>query len=223
MTMKQNSPAALSSSLDNPIHVKGTIHILSCLGFGGPVVYAFMESEQGAKECLVEFLLNALARLEPKWSFLLGRSPISIKKGFLGRPHIFADDTTGPSLSFSHVAGQTWTALSGTGSLGIDVAFPAEFNERYPYHRTFRNGEFESVLGFCDNNPVRAAALLWSLKEAAVKALGCGFNRFDPLEVQVGAPESWNDWLFLNVIAGRSLPAWARQVDQGWLSIALAS
>ena len=66
----------------------------------------------------------------------------------------------------------------------------------------------------------RGAALLWALKEAAVKALGVGFHLLDPLAVEVFNPSPWQGGIRVSVKAGRILPAWARPQDGGWLALA---
>jgi hypothetical protein len=82
-----------------------------------------------------------------------------------------------------------------------------------------------------------AAALLWSVKEAVVKALGCAFHLVDPRQITVypsaaGAAGANGGYTFpvslsgkalvrFPVAAGRSL--WVRSLPQVkmWLSIAL--
>ena len=64
--------------------------------------------------------------------------------------------------------------------------------------------------------------MLWSAKEAAVKATGVGFNRFDPLEVHVRPPRFKEKGVLFEVFADRPILAWARAEDRGWLSVALA-
>jgi len=87
----------------------------------------------------------------------------------------------------------------------------------------------------------KASALLWSIKEAVVKALGCAFHLVDPRQITVypsaggaaGEAVGGNGgYIFpvglsgkalvrFPIAAGRSL--WVRSLPQGktWLSIAL--
>jgi len=83
----------------------------------------------------------------------------------------------------------------------------------------------------------KASALLWSIKEAVVKALGCGFHLVDPRQITVypstgGAVGGDGGYTFpvglsekalvrFPIAAGRSL--WVRSLPQRkmWLSIAL--
>ena len=80
----------------------------------------------------------------------------------------------------------------------------------------------------------KAAALLWSIKEAAVKALGCGFHLVDPRQICVypSAAEK-DDWSSFSVgLSGKALGRfpmmanrclWVRSLfqEEMWLSIAL--
>jgi hypothetical protein len=82
----------------------------------------------------------------------------------------------------------------------------------------------------------QASALLWSVKEAAVKALGCGFHLVDPRQLTVypseeGA-EEWNSGHTFRVglsgkalgrfpiISDRTLVVRSLPQRNGWLSIA---
>ena len=90
--------------------------------------------------------------------------------------------------SFSHGKERLWAAMSSKGRVGIDVAYPEEFAADYPFSRAFRPEELDSAKALCQDDTARGAALIWSAKEASVKATGTGFNRFDPLDVRVGTP-----------------------------------
>ena len=57
---------------------------------------------------------------------------------------------------------------------------PAEFEAGYPMARAFRPAELDWARPLSGGNTSGAAALLWSLKEAAVKALGVGFHFHRP-------------------------------------------
>jgi hypothetical protein len=94
-----------------------------------------------------------------------------------------------------------------------------------------------------EENPEKASALLWSIKEAAVKALGCAFHLVDPRQIIVnpsageaadGAAGENGGHIFPVVLsrkaqirfpiaAGRSI--WVRSFFHAkiWLSIALLS
>jgi hypothetical protein len=69
--------------------------------------------------------------------------------------------------------------------MGIDVAEAVEFQEGYPFHRVFSGQELQHVLNLAGGDLEEASALLWSVKEAVVKALGCAFHFVDPLQIQV--------------------------------------
>jgi phosphopantetheinyl transferase len=124
-------------------------------------------------------------------------------------------------LSFSHGKERLWAAMCSKGRVGIDMAYPEEFSAGYPFARAFRAEELDCARALCHNDTARGAALIWSVKEASVKATGAGFNRFDPLQVRVGAPLFMQEGFLFEVSADRSMTAWARTEDTGWLCVAL--
>jgi phosphopantetheinyl transferase len=121
----------------------------------------------------------------------------------LGKPELYIGTRKGPAVSFSYAPHRIWaTACSDATGLGIDVADPSDFGEGYPYHRVFHKDELGLALEVCDGKRKEAAALLWSVKEAILKALGCGLHLIDPLEVRVFQAFGTND-----------SPQWYAQVD----------
>ena len=92
----------------------------------------------------------------------------------------------------------------------------------YPFARAFRAEELKYARALCSNDTVRGAALVWSAKEASVKAVGAGFNLLDPLEVRVGNPSVTEQGVFFEVSAGRPVCRLVRKEDHGWLSLAFA-
>jgi phosphopantetheinyl transferase (holo-ACP synthase) len=112
--------------------------------------------------------------------------PIQLVHDTLGRPQFRLGEHRGPAISFSTAGEEVWAALCGDGSdIGIDVAASAEFQEGYPLHRVFHEQELQPALELASGNPARAAALLWSIKEAVAKALGCAFHLVDPRDIHV--------------------------------------
>jgi hypothetical protein len=198
----------------------GSTHIWSRLFPESRVVFASTVSRPGAKPVLVHRLLRELARHDPGWSAPPeGRAP-TLCKSALGRPYLLLGEKQGPSLSFSHGGGRLWAALCGKGGVGIDVAYPEEFGGVYPFARAFRPEELDCARALFPDDKARGAALIWSLKEASVKATGSGFNRFDPLEVCVGKPLFKEEGFLFEVLVGQPIAAWARKEDRGWLSMA---
>jgi phosphopantetheinyl transferase (holo-ACP synthase) len=87
-----------------------------------------------------------------------------------------------------------WAAAAGgTSAVGIDAAEPGEFPGSYPFSRAFVYGEVEVASDSLRIDFSQAAALIWSVKEASVKALGCGFHFFGPAEVRAVVLEANRD------------------------------
>lgn len=152
----------------------------------------------------------------------------------LGRPHVLAGDGHGSSISFSEGTGALWAALCAEEvEVGIDVAGSDEFPGTYPFHRVFHDEELHHALRSTGGDQGSAAALLWSIKEAVVKALGCGFQGVDPLHITIGPGVEDDAGLAFPVdLSGKALrrlppgaerPLWVRAFPLGntWLSLAL--
>jgi len=230
-----------------------TVYAVSFARERGPVFYASMpcaaETLKGCgtdgaenKRRLVSFLWDSLvaAMESPLWRGCRPSSrdafPIQVVCGPLGRPHLLLGEYRGPAVSFSHGGGKVWAALCGDESdIGIDVAGADEFEREYPFHRVFHPQELGHALRLAGGDLEKASALLWSIKEAVVKALGCAFHLVDPRQITV-YPSAGEDGGYtfpvslsgkalvrLPLAAGRSL--WVRSLPQRkmWLSIALLS
>ena len=112
--------------------------------------------------------------------------PIQIVHDTLGRPHLMLGEHRGPAISFSTAGEEVWAALCADESdIGIDVAGSAEFQQGYPMHRVFHVQELHQALELARGDLAMAAALLWSIKEAVAKALGCAFHLVDPRDIHV--------------------------------------
>jgi len=227
-------------------------HGVSFIQGEGPVFYASLPcaaetlkgcgtNGAGDKHRLVSTLLDHLVAMErPPWkrchSFNSAVLPIQVVRGLLGRPHLLLGKYRGPAISFSDGGGRVWAALCGDGSdIGIDVAEADEFQREYPFHRVFHPQELEHALRLAGRDLEKASALLWSIKEAVVKALGCAFHLVDPRQItvypSVGGDGGYTFPVGLSgkalvrfpIAAGRSL--WVRSLPQRkmWLSIALLS
>jgi len=227
-----------------------TVHAASFVQGRGPVFYASMPctgetlkgrgtSGAGDKHRLASALWDHLVAGEsPLWKrfpSLNGAAfPIRLVCGLLGRPHFLLGECRGPAISFSEGGGKIWAALCGDESdIGIDAAGTEEFPSEYPFHRVFHPQEFQQALKLAGGDLGKASALLWSIKEAVAKALGCGFHLVDPRQITV-YPSGGEDGGYtfpvglsgkalarFPVAAGRSL--WVLSLPQGkmWFSIAL--
>jgi phosphopantetheinyl transferase (holo-ACP synthase) len=161
--------------------------------------------------------------------------PIQVAHDPLGRPRLLLGECEGPAISFSEGGGKTWAALCGDDSdIGIDVAGTDEFPKEYPFRRVFHSQEHQLALRLTSGDVNKTFALLWSVKEAAVKALGCAFHLVDPRQIYVSrSGTEKDDWHIFEVcLSGKALLRfpmmasrclWVRSLFQEkmWLSIAL--
>lgn len=162
--------------------------------------------------------------------------PMRVKSDLLGRPQLLAGEYPGPAISFSESCGNVFAALCGNESdIGIDAAASDEFQGEYPLQRVFHDRELHHALHLTGGDMAMASALLWSIKEAVVKALGCAFHLVAPRQVHVSPalggdsgytfPVSLSGKALMRypMDAGRSL--WVRSFprEKMWLSIALLS
>jgi phosphopantetheinyl transferase (holo-ACP synthase) len=187
------------------------------LGPGGPVIYASAPMGPGVKEHLVRLLL---AGLEMAGNAGVAPEPLILETTSLGQPRLLLGGRPGPAVSFSQADGHLWAALTSTGQVGVDVALRREFEASYPLTRAFRAAEIDWARSLA-GGAAGAAALLWAVKEAAVKALGVGFHLLDPLDVEVFNPQPWQGGYRVSVRAGRTLPGWVRPERAGWIALAL--
>jgi phosphopantetheinyl transferase (holo-ACP synthase) len=227
-----------------------TVHAVSFVQAKGPVFYASMPfanetfkgrgtNGEGNKHRLVSTLWDHLVAREsllwkrfqssPKTAF-----PIRVVGGLLGRPHLLLGEYRGPAISFSESGGKVWAALCGEEfDIGIDVAGTDEFPREYPFHRVFHPQELQYALRLAGGSLEKAAALLWSIKEAVVKALGCGFHLVDPRQITVyPSADGEGRYTFPVGLSGKALARfpkaagrslWVRSLPQEemWLSLAL--
>jgi len=230
-----------------------TVRAVSFLERRGPVFYASLpvvpETRQGGRtngagdqqhlvSSLWDHLVALMARESPpgKGGQAENRAavPIEVVHDPLGRPQLRWGENRGPAISFSEGGGKIWAALCGDESeIGIDAAETAEFQGEYPVHRVFHGPELHQALRLAGGDLARASALLWSVKEAVVKALGCAFHLVSPRQINVYPAVSRDGGYTFPVglsgkervrfplNPGRSI--WVRSLPRGtmWLSIAL--
>jgi len=103
-----------------------------------------------------------------------------------GKPRLMIRGQDGPPVSFSYSVDRLWATLCPYFyPCGIDAARPSEFDCNYPFSSVFGRREFQLGLELTQSDPSETAALLWSCKEATVKAVGCGFHLFKPFDVRI--------------------------------------
>jgi hypothetical protein len=216
-----------------------TVHAVNFIHRRGPVFYASLPcwscatetlngSETdgaGGKRRLVSTLWDHFVAMEipllkccqssDRWAL-----PIRLITGLFGKPHLMLGEYQGPAISFSKGGGKVWAALSGDDSdIGIDVAETDEFQGEYPFHRVFSPQELQHAMGLAGGDLERASALLWSIKEAVVKALGCAFHLVDPLQIFIhpsvaGVAEEDGGHAFPVGLSGKALERFP--IDAGW-------
>jgi len=230
-----------------------TVRTMNSVHRGGPVFYASLtgDTETGkgqgtgggeAKHLLISTLWDHLAAMEsPLWNHCQSATraafPIQVVCGLLGRPYLLVGESRGPAISFSMSGVKVWAALSGDDSdIGIDVAGADEFQREYPYQRVFQPLELQHAVLLTGGNLEEASALLWSIKEAVVKALGSAFHLVDPRQITVyptagGATGEDGGYTFPVGLSGKarvrfplaaSHSLWVRSIplSKMWLSIA---
>ena len=183
-------------------HEGVTVHTMNPVHGRGPVIYASLSRDttppegrgtngEEAKHRLVSILWDHLVAMDsPLWAFYPSPNsaafPIQVVRDPLGKPHLLLGAHRGPAISFSEGGGKVWAALCGDESdMGIDVADALEFQGEYPFRRVFNVQELQHALNLAGGDLAKASALLWSIKEAVVKALGCAFHFVDPLQIHV--------------------------------------
>lgn len=151
-----------------------------------------------------------------------GMRSIRVEYGRLGRPFIRASGPAEIGVSFSHLSGRLWAAVSDVNGVGIDASHPGEFTGGYPLARIAESAEL-AVATRLTGTSASAAALLWAVKEAAVKASGQGFHRVDFRDVTCGMPVVRETGFFFPARAGRRAAVWADRQGAAWVAVAAAA
>jgi 4'-phosphopantetheinyl transferase superfamily len=225
-----------------------TEHTMISVHRKGPVFYASTpcadrtlngsgSSRSGNRNLLVSTLWEHLVSMKSSPWKRCQSSMLQVVSGPLGRPHLLVGEQRGPAISFSEGGGKIWAALCGSDSgIGIDAAGTDEFQKDYPVHRVFHPEELHHALRLAGGDQGEASALLWSVKEAVVKALGCAFHLVDPRHVNVYPAVERRDggYTFPVGLSGKALERFplithrslrVHSLPQGkvWFSIALVN
>lgn len=167
----------------------------------------------GTRCVLAETLTSALLGQDLSWA---------LEHTALGCPVLKPQGRGAPGvhISFTRRPGLLWAAVC-TLPVGLDAAGAEEFGPAYPRERVFGAKEWELSRPLCATDE-EAMALLWTLKEAAAKAMGTGFNRVEPCDITAAALRSEEDGLngAARTPAG-FLPVRAERRDGYWLAAAL--
>jgi len=186
--MTRLEPMGAAAAQDRQEGFVQTMRLVPC---GGVVFYASVQGNSATSTGSVTRRTEIRRRLVTiLWEHLHFSNrvalPIRLVHDPLGRPHLLVGEHRGPAISFSTAGEEVWAALCGDESdIGIDVAGSAEFHEGYPVHRVFHVQELHQALELAGGDLARAAALLWSVKEAVAKALGCAFHLVSPRDIHV--------------------------------------
>ncbi len=170
---------------------KGIVQAVRLVPCGGVVFYASVPGNSATSiGCVTRRTENRrrLATILCEHLRVSNRAalPVRLVHDRLGRPHLLLGEHRGPAISFSTAGGEVWAALCGDESdIGIDVAGSAEFQDGYPVHRVFHAQELHQAMELAGGDLAKAAALLWSIKEAVAKALGCAFHLVAPRDIDV--------------------------------------
>jgi len=219
---------------------EGIVQAVRLVPCGGVVYYASVPGNYAISPGGVTRRTEIRRRLVTVlWGHLfsnLAALPIHLVHDTLGRPHLLSGEHRGPAISFSTAGEEVWAALCADESdIGIDVAGSAEFQEGYPVHRVFHEQELHQALELAGGDRANASALLWSVKEAVVKALGCAFHLVGPRDIHVDPTAAEDGGHSFSVrFSGKALecfpladrrPITVRSLPQAetWLSIAARS
>ena len=221
-------------------HQKGTV-FYACSPYDTETISGHRASRTADKIHLVSILREHLVGMKgsPRTDCRFSNRadlPIQVVYDPLGRPQLLLGEYEGPAISFSEGGGKVWAALCGDESdIGIDVAGTDEFHREYPFHRVFHPQELHHALRLAGGDLGKASALLWSVKEAVVKALGCAFHLVDPRQITV-YPSAGGDggYTFPVCLSGKALVRFPMMASRyilvrslperkTWLSIAFLS
>ena len=191
------------------------MEMLPALNGIGPILYDRIPAGDGAQTILYRTLYQRLVSYDQSL-----RGDLSSGKDTSEPPSAGSSLPEEPSFSTSRGNGHLYGAMSGLGHVGCHYTARSEFEMNFPVGTAFLPEEWGRALNVQDQ-PESAAALLWSVKEAVVKALGTSFHYYDPLEFEVELMEARENG-FLNIIrAQQTYAAWSVFQEEGCFSLAV--
>ena len=236
--MTRLEPMGAAVTQDRQEGIVQSVRLVPC---GGVVFYASVPGNSATSTgCATRRTENRRRLVTILWEHLHFSNrvalPVRLVHDPLGRPHLLVGEHRGPGISFSTEGEEVWAALCGDETdIGIDVAGSAEFQEGYPVHRVFHVRELHQAMELAGGDLAQAAALLWSVKEAVAKALGCAFHLVNPRDIHVDPSEVEEGRTAFSVrLSGKALerfpmaerrPITVRSLPRAgaWLSIAALS
>ncbi|WP_126975417.1 type I polyketide synthase [Frigidibacter oleivorans] len=126
-------------------------------------------SRLAVKRAAAEVLRNGAANLPPQ-------SALEIRKHDSGAPYLAVDGAAAaPAISLSHVEAVGAGAAAAPGwRIGIDYERPARIRDPQGFYESVTSEAERAALNLAPSR--EAAVLVWSVKEAAAKALGLGMQ-----------------------------------------------
>ena len=206
-------------AIDAPLFLASPVSVDPLSVFQGRRIALAWSARPGAdKRELARRLLDRMT----DWNFpeIIDRDA-EVLQDSLGRPYLGGSEPGRPGISFSRGGGGLWAALVDQGRIGVDAAAAADFTAPYPYDRVFQRREMAAAQDICRGLQPAAAALLWSVKEAAVKALGCGFHGVDSLDLSVVFHTAAANSVTCVLKGLGHIQAQFTRTEWGWLSLAI--
>lgn len=192
---------------------------------------------EAARAGLISSLLGAVSGNEtaPDQRVENGLSGFQVVHDGLGKPELILGGGRSLPVSFSYSGRSIWAAVNASLlSVGIDAARADEFPVGYPFARAFHEEELMHADLRIAAGVGDAAAMLWSAKEASVKAFGCGFHLLDPLEIMATNQKVHREMFECNLVVKsaklskqtlfchRRVVVRSMKLGPDWVSIAVA-
>ncbi|MCC7075549.1 MAG: 4'-phosphopantetheinyl transferase superfamily protein [Acidimicrobiia bacterium] len=147
---------------------------------------------------------------------------IEIRADHLGRPTVSVDGVpVAVAVSISHKRGRgVCFAARGAVRLGCDIELPARRRVGFAARWLLPT---EQDIAASSRDPDAAATLIWSAKEATLKALGTGWRRpLASVEVSLDpspAPAGWNPIAVRDNVEARTWSGWWQPLEHNVVTV----